>query len=270
MHNYRKTVRKILWVIAGSVFLFSAFMLWRYQTEMNASSAVTEDMLQIAIKPNTQSSTASGKAEISVAPDDSEDDAVLQETAPISIDFDALLQENTDIVAWIYCPDTPINYPVVQSADNSYYLRRLVNGDWNSSGTLFLDYRNASDFSDVNSVIYGHNMKNLSMFGSLTSYKKQDYYEQHPVFYLLTPENDYKVELLAGYVTPSDSAIYDIPAWSTKTADEVVSSVTDSTFTTEMDLKSGERLLTLSTCSYEYSNARYVVIGVLKRLTKNG
>lgn len=269
MHNYRKTVRKTLWVIAGAVFLVSVFMLWNYQREMNTSSAATEALVQIAITPNTRSPVSGDREETILAPDVSEDDVVLQETAPISIDFDALLQENADIVAWIYCPDTPINYPVVQSADNSYYLRRLVNGAWNSSGTLFLDYRNAKDFSDVNSVIYGHNMKNDSMFGTLTGYKNQDYYEQHPVFYLLTPENDYKVELLAGYITPSDSAIYDISVMEGKTADEVISSTTASTFTSEADLSGGEHLVTLSTCSYEYDDARYVVIGVLKRLIKS-
>lgn len=250
------------------MFLFSAFVLWKHQAEMNASSAATEDMVQIAVHSNAQPPLSIDAEAAIPAPDDLESDAALPETAPIRVDFEALLQENTDIVAWIYCPDTPINYPVVQSEDNSYYLRRLVNGTWNSSGTLFLDYRNEDDFSDVNCVIYGHNMKNGSMFGTLTNYKNQEYYEQHPALYLLTPEYDYKVELLAGCTTPSDSAIYDIPALNGTTADQVMDLLAFSTFTAETDLKSEDHLLTLSTCSYEYGNARYVVTGVLKTLRK--
>lgn len=225
-------------------------MLWAHQAEMDAGSAAAENMIRIAVRPNTQEPG--------------------NDTAPIRIDFEALLRENADIVAWIYCPDTPINYPVVQSEDNSYYLRKAVNGTRNSAGTLFLDHRNADDFSDVNSVIYGHNMRNDSMFGTLTEYKDQEYYEQHPVIYLLTPENDYKVELFAGYTTPSDSAIYDIPMLNGKTAEEIMGSLASSTFTAETVPESGDHVLTLSTCSYEYDNARYVVTGVLKKLSKSG
>lgn len=268
MGNGQNKIRRVLWVTAGAAFLFSAFMLWNRRTEMQASAAVTEDMVQIATKPKQQPSAPGDKDEPKPASDDPEDDGVLQKIAPIEVDFEALRQENPDIIAWIYCPDTPINYPVVQAEDNSYYLRRLVDGTWNSSGTLFLDYRNADDFSDVNSVIYGHNMQNDSMFGTLLRYTEQEYYEQHPVICLLTPEKDYQVELFAGFTTPSDSAIYDLSAINEKTADEVLCLIETSTFTAEMNVKSEDRILTLSTCSYEYSNARYVVMGVLKQLTK--
>lgn len=84
----------------------------------------------------------------------------VQETAPIIVDFEVLQTENKDIIAWLHCPDTKINYPVAQSEDNSYYLRRLLDGSWNTAGTIFMDYRNSADFSDRHTVIYGHNMKN--------------------------------------------------------------------------------------------------------------
>ena len=85
----------------------------------------------------------------------------VQETAPIIVDFEVLQTENKDIIAWLHCPDTKINYPVAQSEDNSYYLRRLLDGSWNTAGTIFMDYRNSADFSDRHTVIYGHNMKNV-------------------------------------------------------------------------------------------------------------
>ncbi len=106
-----------------------------------------------------------------------------EETTPITVDFEALRKENGDVVGWLYCEDTPINYPIVQSEDNDYYLRRLLDSTWNIAGTIFMDYRNAPDFSDWNTIIYGHNMNNDSMFGTLQDYKKQAYYEEHPVLY---------------------------------------------------------------------------------------
>lgn len=139
--------------------------------------------------PQTQQ-TENGQTESAIKP--------VSETAPITVDFERLQEENKDIIAWLYCPDTEINYPVVQSKDNEYYLRRLLDGTWNIAGTLFMDYRNAADCSDLHTIIYGHNMKNNTMFGSLPKYSKQEYYEEHSVLYLLTPKQNYKVKLIAG------------------------------------------------------------------------
>ena len=102
-----------------------------------------------------------------------------------AVDFDALSEINPDIVAWIYIEDTEINYPVVQGTDNQYYLKRLFNGKWNGSGCIFLDSRNSPDLSDRHSIIYGHHMKNGTMFSGLTEYKKQGFYEGHPVVLLM-------------------------------------------------------------------------------------
>ena len=83
------------------------------------------------------------------------------------VDFSLLKQENEDIVGWIYCEGTPISYPVVQSGDNQYYLHRLINGEYNIAGSIFMDYRNNAELEDNNTIIYGHNMKNNTMFGYL-------------------------------------------------------------------------------------------------------
>ena len=80
--------------------------------------------------PQTQQ-TENGQTESAIKP--------VSETAPITVDFERLQEENKDIIAWLYCPDTEINYPVVQSKDNEYYLRRLLDGTWNIAGTLFMD-----------------------------------------------------------------------------------------------------------------------------------
>lgn len=90
----------------------------------------------------------------------------------MEINFDILKSKNKDIVAWIYSEGTQINYPIVQSKDNDYYLRRLLDGTYNQGGTIFMDYRNNKNFEDYNTIIYGHNMKNNTMFGTLINYKK--------------------------------------------------------------------------------------------------
>lgn len=107
-------------------------------------------------------------------------------------------------------------------------------------------------------------MKNDTMFGILPEYTEQSYYEAHPVMWLLTPEQNYKVELFAGFVTPSDSESYDI-VYDRKDREQYIEeALLKSTFTADVETERIERIITLSTCSYEYENARYVLLGRLK------
>ena len=127
----------------------------------------------------------------------------VKETEPhqvISTDFTKLQDINQDIGAWLLSKDTPIDYPVLQADDNRCYLNHLYTGEINGAGSLFLDYRNTGLFTDRNSVIYGHHMKNESMFHTLEGYKKQDYYDSHPIMILYTPDGDYLVELISGTI----------------------------------------------------------------------
>jgi sortase B len=181
---------------------------------------------------------------------------------PICIDFDALKQENNDIIGWIYCPDTPINYPVVKGKDNNQYLRADLKGKYLVSGTIFADYRNNEVGEDKNYIVYGHNMKTSTMFGTLVKYKDQTYYDSHPILYFLTPERNYIIELIAGAVVKRDSDIYQ-----TAPADNTIADIMiKSTFNSTVEIGKGENIITLSTCSYEFNNARYVVVGKLKKI----
>lgn len=244
MSQRRKRLRRLLFLLAAGVFLYAGFRLVSTLREEAASRAAAEELIELAVTS---------------APDSPE------EAAPIQVDFDALRGENEEIAAWLYCPDTPINYPVYHAGDNDKYLRHLPDGQWNIAGSLFLDYRSAVDFSHGNSVIYGHNMKNKTMFGSLPSYREQSYYDAHPVLYLLTPGQDYRVELLSGFVTATDSPVYNLPLEGDASAvAELCAAQSD--FASGAEVQPGDRLLTLSTCSYEYQNARYVLVGVLRAM----
>ena len=187
-----------------------------------------------------------------------------QSGAP-SVDFVALSRINPDIVGWLYCEGTAINYPVVQGGDDVYYLDHLFNGTRNANGCLFLDSRVDASFSSLHSIIYGHHMRSGAMFAALDGYKRQSYYNAHPDMLLLTPDATYEVRLLAAYVAaPSESA------WEVSfSSDQEIRSWVDaaiarSTFESKVKPAPGDRFLTLSTCSYEFGNARFLVIGVIQ------
>lgn len=161
---------------------------------------------------------------------------------------------------------TEIDYPVVQGHDNSFYLKHLFDGEWNGAGCIFLDSRVEPDLSDRHSVLYGHHMKNGTMFSDIANYKDQTYHEDHATGMILTPSKNYRIEFFAGYVAGAD----DENAWKVTfaTEDEYVDwlneTVGRSWFNSEVISTAEDRVITLSTCSYEFNNARFVLIGRLK------
>jgi len=178
-----------------------------------------------------------------------------------AVDFKALQDINPDIVAWLICEDTPINYPVVQGIDNDYYLKHLFDGSSNGAGCLFVDVNNTSGFTDHNTVIYGHNMKDQSMFAFLTRYKDQAFYENHPEMVLLTPDGNYNIELFSGYMTTVEDESWKLSFSSDIEFEKwIAHTKARSSFVSYVDISRSERVITLSTCSYESSNARYIVV----------
>lgn len=259
----RKLFRFLLGLTACGVLAFVTYNLVAYVQESNQSTNLNENLIEEAVAVKDPAPQSSNLDSITEQESESDTEQLPMETALIEVDFEVLWETNEDVVGWIYCEDTPINFPIVQAEDNDYYLRRLIDGTWNSSGTLFADYRNAADFSDSNTIIYGHNMKNKGMFGTLSNYKEQSYYDEHPIMWLLTPDGNYKVELIAGYVTSSTSEIYSIGNTEEEMFALAEQSIEKSTFASDFQVSQVDRFVTLSTCSYEYDNARYVLIGRL-------
>lgn len=257
----RKIIRLLLGLAACVVLAYATMELAGYLKESSISVEMKQSLILEAVSQK-QDPTAATETEDETAP--TEETAI---TAPISVNFDYLTETNPDIIGWLYSEDTPINLPVVQSKDNDYYLYRMIDGNWNSSGTLFADCRNARDFTDNNTVIYGHNMKNKEMFGTLANYKEQEYYEEHPVMWLLTPKGDYRIELVAGFVTSTTSKVYTHPLTGDDAYAMAQETMEKSTFSADIQLTRGDRFLCLSTCSYEFDNARYVLVGRLNALT---
>ena len=273
MKFIRRILFALVFLMAASVMLYSGFQIATVLRDRKTSSSANEKLQEqavIAVEKETSKIIINHKNNQGEAENAEESDgtAPTAETVPIRVNFEYLHGINEDVAGWIYCEDTPISYPFLQSPDNDYYLYRLVDGTQNPSGSLFLDFRNQFDMSDWNSVIYGHNMHDGSMFASLNEYKKQEYYDSHPVMYLLTPEKQYKVELVAGILSRADASFYDFPVPEERREEVVRDWLEASTFETQTQIQPGDRFVTLSTCSYEFSDARYVVIGVLREIEK--
>lgn len=248
-----KIILACLIVVLVAVFGYSAYRVTHTLHQYNESARYYEKTRQsaVAVDPEKHADpTAQQPQEIEKT-----------EKSPITVDFDALKAINPDIRGWLYSEGTKINYPVVQARDNAYYLYRLMDGSYNPGGTLFMDYRCQSDFGSKNTIIYGHHMQDGSMLASLVNYGKQAYYDEHPVMYLNTPDGDYRLEIFAGFVTWYDSRVYMYDFSSRTEFDEWVELMRSySDFSCDVEVNQEDFLITLSTCTYDYDNARYVVL----------
>lgn len=177
------------------------------------------------------------------------------------IDFDSLREINSDIVAWIYYESTNINYPIVQGSDNDYYLHITFEGTWAIGGTLFVDAITEDPFNQFNTIVYGHHMQDHSMFGDIKDLKDPEYAKKHPQFELITPDQKYHMKICAFLNQPSDSEIYTTNFHADGDKQEYIDLINSlATYTTDETMRPDDKLVVLSTCAYEYQNARYMVI----------
>lgn len=180
---------------------------------------------------------------------------------PISVDFEQLKQENEDVVGWIYGPDSPISYPVVKGADNDYYLYHSFGHALNQSGTIFMDTVCDANLSQSNTILYGHHMNNGGMFATLESYRQNEYYQEHPVFYYYTPDEVYVLEVFSAFVTGGDSDVYAFNFGTTEEYATFLESMRSrSDIEADVEVDADDHIMTLSTCAYDYDDARYVVL----------
>ncbi len=186
------------------------------------------------------------------------------------VNFAELKDINPDIVGWIKVQGTVMNYPIVQSGDNVYYLKRTFEKKSNYSGAIFMDYLNEPDFSSDNTVLYGHNMKNGEMFGSLQKYEKKDYVKNHKYIWIVTPEYDSKYEIFASYKTDERSEVYTLEFNSFESMDDYFRLAKESSyFPSDSILIQDDKILTLSTCVSESDEGRRVVQAKLIKKEKH-
>ena len=254
----KKAFSTILFIICLGVFLYSGYRLFLIFSEYRRGTVTYEETAsqyvsqaplppQEEVKPTSQE-TGAGEP------------LALPDLCPIQVDFEALQAANPDIKGWIYMADSVINYPVLQGETNDTYLRHLPDGRYNTAGCIFIDSACRADMTDLTTILYGHNMHNGSMFAVLESYKKQSFYDSHPLMWYLTPDAIYRLNILAGFIESADHPLYGL--YETK---EELDAFLDyafpkSDFRSRYGEKHPEKIFILSTCDYAYEDARYILI----------
>ena len=172
----------------------------------------------------------------------------------------ALQEINDDVIGWIRITDTNIDYPVVKGVDNEYYLKHNVRKESSQSGSIFMDYRNQGGNRDLNTIIYGHNMRDGSMFEELTNYKKKDFFIEHPIIELTTLDGQTQWQIFSVYISNTNFN-YIKTAFSND--EEYLDFLTElkekALYDTDVDITGEDIILTLSTCTYEFNDARFVI-----------
>ena len=238
-------------IVAIAVFCYAAFNLYHIYTEYKKG---TDEYNQIEEMAVTERDADSGEV---AGPN-------AQLKPPIEVDFDKLKSVNEDVVGWIYVDALPdISYPIVKGKDNQTYLHQTYEKNYNFAGTIFVDYENSGDFSDCNTLVYGHNMKNGSMFGHLKKFREDDkLYKQDKYFWILTPERNYRYEIITAYTTSVNSDTYTLfkgPGEEFEKYLETIKGYSEIK-TDDTDLTIKDRIVTLSTCTGNEST-RFVVQG---------
>lgn len=261
-----KKIRRVLMVILAAVFLFCGGTVAVVQHQYN----VSKRLYRAASDTFTSAAAEEAVPEQTPAPEESAvpsrlNDGIyrLPEKAPIKVDFAALQKVNPDVDGWIYCPGTVIDYPVMHGTSNDTYLHHSYDKTYNASGSIFVDERNQRYFADPVTILYGHHMASGSMFATLQWWQLLSYRDEHPVMWLLTPEQDYKVELYSAYNTSAYSETYEIPMAGTDPSNYIWMAENSSDWHINPDLDPTAHYIVMSTCAYIFEDARSVLHGKL-------
>lgn len=250
----KKIVTKVVFLLALCVFIYSGAHLgliyYRYWKVNNDNKALVN-------KAVSKSKTAKKvKKKYTTQKVASIDANALKRT----INFKTLKSINTDIIGWIYIPHTNVDYAVLKGKDNQTYLHHNYYKKYSFAGSIFMDQINQRDFSDDNTIIYGHNMKNGSMFATLKQYASQSYMDAHPYIYVYLPDGSLNVyKIFSTNVYKATSAMYS----KNNTYHSYVQKILSTALAKEDVDQSAAPLLMCSTCSGANSENRNVVYGRL-------
>lgn len=231
----------LLAIILALVFLFACYALWD-TWRIYDDAGIDQRLLQYKPELNSVDNSAS---------------------------FSELMAINPDVCAWLTIENTNIDYPVVQGIDNIKYVNTDVYGKFSLSGSIFLDYRNAGDFSDSYSLLYGHHMEGGVMFGELANFTEEDYFREHTTGILYLADRTYEIELFACLQTSAyDAMMFGPGDFQENEMNELLSTIkTDSLQYRDIGVTSQDKIIALSTCSDASTNARTLVFGRLKEIS---
>ena len=286
----------LLMLIALCVFLFSAYTLYGFYKEYKKGSDEYDNLeSSYAVTPVADDGTQETNADGTKRPaaltnlDELEDDLTLRKiagrelevdtetvtengqqiTLPAMknpIDFVQLQEVNEDIVGWLRVRALDISYPVVQGEDNDFYLHRTFEKTDNFAGCLFMNCDNAPNYTDQNTIIYGHNMKNGSMFGKLKQFREEETFNKSKYFWIFTKDLIYQYRIFSAYVVNKTGLNYQ----TFFTEDEFEQLLETAYASSEVDnsnvtVEKTDRIVTLSTCTGDDAT-RFVVLGKLAQV----
>ncbi len=250
-------LEKVIIVIASLAALTAAFMIFKTARDYKAASDEYDSLRQYASEEVSTTDTAEKVSDIKpIELEEAEERKELksnenrEDFPEMEVDFKALREKNPDTVGWLYVGSCGISYPILQGEDNDYYMNHTFEGTVNSSGAIIMDYRDDKYLKDWNTFIYGHNMKNGSMFGSLKKLLKDEtLYDSDPYIYVYLPGYIYRYKIFSYYKDKPDSKMY----WTADTLQEYRQYIRDALSLSVRDLgvetSEENNMVTLVTCS---------------------
>lgn len=260
----RATVKRVGTAVLLAVFLVSVGMMVRQQLLYRQIEADSVEAAQIA--GLTDRDTASQTPKSSPRADSGQEEPLTEEAASLAaIDLAALRSVNEDVVGWISIPGTRLSYPLVQGADNRYYLSRSWKREPSSGGAVFLESTNSRDFTDFHTIVYAHQMRDDSMFGILSQYGDPDFFRAHPSVYLALDGGVSRYEVFSAQKAGVKSMVYRLDLEEGGMEAEFIQYCVDnSAVNAGVVPEVGARILTLSTCVGSDRANRWVVHAVLQ------
>lgn len=258
--------RKIAAILAAAAVICAAVSIRHYTQEKHAAEEYERVRQEAVLKEQEE---AAAEENLPEEPQVLESEEPESEPVEIPIDFASLQEQNPDVYAWISIPNTNVDYPILQSStDNSYYLNHSIDYEESAAGAIYTEDYNSKDFEDPNTVIYGHNMKNGSMFRTLHNYEDRSFFDENREVLIYTPDAIRHYEIFAAYVYDNRHLLlnfdFEDPDVYQRYLDDIFSMRDMQSFVdTSMNVTARDKIITLSTCYKGISERRYLVQAVL-------
>ena len=260
----------ILEIICVIVFIYAASQLWMifqdYQRASNEYDALAEQVLIETEEKSDKNTEIFNEKKEQVKEQSILDLPYDYDVPSYSVDLPSVKAQNTDTVGWIILPDTKINYPIVKSKDNTEYLTTTFEGQTANSGAIFLDMYCESDFSNQNSIIYGHNMKNGSMFRALNNLTDKEYFWRHHIFCIDIGNGFEEYEIISCYETvETDLSSWQIGFESEEAYAQWLNQIAKRCTYDCADYDVSKQTITLSTCRGESGGPGRFIVHLQKK-----
>lgn len=269
MARRKKRIWSILTALLAVVFLVSAGMVIRTQLQYRKIIADSNEAARIAGLPEGDIAPSEPvrqePAPEETAPEETEEPLPGEAAALEDLDLAALQAINGDVVGWIVIPGTELSYPMVQGKNNSYYLYRNWKREKSDGGSVFLEATSSRDLTDFHTIVYGHRMRNDTMFGTLKYYKDEEFLREHPSVYLTVEGSVYRYDIFAVQEASVQGLVYRLDLETSHLEEEFIQFCIDNSVV-DSGLVPGteDRILTLSTCTGSGHATRWVVHAVLR------